>query len=294
MNTENDKHIRIGIVVILYYPNEHDLLLIQKYKDIFTDILLFDNTPLDYIDYEFSKEYQHVINGKNLGMSKALEYAIIWAANLKLDYLLTMDQDSNFPIEDIKKIIKVIMENRNPDIAIFCPNYQKEYFDKKTKRIMLSKTKIAYDKNLFVTKCMTSGSVMKIEIIKKLLPLDDLFIGMVDDDISYKLITDGYKILMCGQVVFEQQVGKQIEMNIFRRLLHANILSVERYYFMGRNSRYLLKKYHKYPNIIKSILIIRIRIFLNILLCEENKTKKMESWLNGTKNWGSLIKKEEG
>lgn len=288
----NNEETKIGLAVILYYPSDKDLTLIKKYKQIFADILLVDNTPLSDINYTFDESFQHVINGKNLGMSAALNYSIMWADRHKLDYLLTMDQDSDFPIQEIKKLFQCIQKNKSDEIAIFCPNYQKKYLSKKTNTIVLSKPKIDNKKNEFVTRSMTSGSVMNIGIVKKLLPLDDLFIGMVDDDISYKLISEGYKILMCGQSVFVQQVGKQKKMNMFCRLLHANILSVERYYFMGRNSRYLLKKYFDYPGIVNSIIRIRIRILLNIVLCEEQKFAKMQSWVNGTRNWKSLIKEE--
>ena len=284
----NNIKLKIGVVVILYYPTNNDLKLIEKYKLSFSNILLFDNTPLSDINYSFSKPFEHIVNGDNLGMSKALEYAISWADNLRLDYLLTMDQDSDFPIDEIEKLFDCIADS-SKQIAIFCPNYRKKYLNKEN-NIVISKPKISTEKNEFVTRCMTSGSVMNINIAKDLLPLDNLFIGMVDDDISYMLVLKGEKILMCGNSVFVQQVGKQAKMGIFRRFFHANILSVQRYYYMGRNSRYLIKKYSKYPSIIKSILIIRIRIILNIILCEEKKYQKIKSWLEGTKKWKVLLK----
>lgn len=275
---------KYGVAVILFNPNKEDISRIKNYDGIFERILLVDNSDNAYLQHvdkilEIPDLDYHSMGG-NEGMSEALNYSYIWAKNNNIDFLLTMDQDTDFWPRDIKKIIQVIENENSKDIALYAPNYRKVYLGKQGETY--GPWKINTHKIVKVKKAMTSGCFSNVNIINQYLPLDNLFIGMVDDDLSYTLRINGYIIKMIGNAGLSQRVGEITKDTLYNKLIHKNVLSPVRYYYMGRNSRYLIKKYREHKNICKEIVITRIRILTGIILGESKKISKLREWFYGT------------
>ena len=220
---------KYGVEVILYYPDSIAFGNIKNYQSIFDHVLLYDNTPKADIKYSIEDDQKttYLSNGINDGMSVALEEGIKWADNNNIDFLLTMDQDSDLAIEDAKRIQQRISENDEEKVAIYSINYRKIVY--KEKKPILLEARYKQGKDIDVNFSMTSGSFVRIKAVKKLLPLDNLFIGFVDNDLCYGLREKGYQIRLVSDVIFNQRVGEPIEDKLFNRLLHRLILTEDRY-----------------------------------------------------------------
>jgi len=277
-----------GLVVILFNPDIAVLKRIKKYEKSFRYILLTDNTD-DYnrMDPKINKGietlkkspyiYYHHMGG-NRGMSEALNYAYTWAWENGIDYLLTMDQDTDYEKICIDKMIEQIERDKKGKVAIYSSNWRKIY--------ILDGCEVygpwRYKEDvLHISNTMTSGSFYDVRIMQKYLPLPNLFIGMVDTDISCSVKRDGFKILMVGSSKISQRIGSPVKYTKWNLILHKIILSRQRYYYMARNSRYLIKKYSEDKNLVKMIKVARIRIIGNLLFCEENRVQKLKYWIKG-------------
>lgn len=125
--------MKFGIGIILYFPDENVLKRLKEYSKIFEILILFDNTPVDYENRQLFKNIssQYKWNHNNLGMSLALNYIFQQAFANNLDYVLTMDQDSEFTNDSIRNMMTFIQEYRDrKSVGIFCPNYQRIFGNK--------------------------------------------------------------------------------------------------------------------------------------------------------------------
>lgn len=224
----------------------------------------------------------YVSAGKNNGMSAALTAGFQWALKERLDYLLTMDQDSIFTKRDIRRMTAYIEADTGQDTAIYCPNYRKVYASE-TGAGICTRPKIKVTQVRDTDFGMTSGSFVNVKRIGQCLPLDDLFIGLVDNDICYTLRRKGCRIQMIGRAMLYQYIGEQTAGTWGNRIRHKIILSEKRYYYMGRNLTYLMKKYKDSRSIVRQLRRIRRRILLNLFLCEEQKSVRYQYWMKGVR-----------
>lgn len=277
--------IKFGVMVVLYHPDQKAMRNIERYGKLFSSIFVYDNTPGSCTKdrYTFQEPVTYDANGKNDGMSAALTKGFQWAKDMHLDFLLTMDQDSEFANSEIAAMMDEIQNNPQRDIAIYCPNYRKIYSNKRTGASVCTPPKLRTSQIKDIEACMTSGSFVDVAKMQECLPLDNLFIGMVDYDICYMLRLKGYKIRMVGKAILSQQVGAVVSNGWFSRMLHKIVLSEKRYYYMGRNLTYLMRKYKGCNKILGQLGRIKWRILLNLILCEEHKRFKYRYWIKGTR-----------
>ncbi|MBO0437907.1 glycosyltransferase [Vagococcus fluvialis] len=287
--------MKFGIGVILYNPDEFVLDRLIEYSSITETIYIYDNTEGKNI---FSEKISQLFSNyfsfnKNLGMSEALNKIFESSIEDNLDYVLTMDQDSDFSKESINNMLTFIKANSNDSVSIYCPNYRKIYLGSDGSD-HFGKYAIPLTENKSVNFSMTSGSFCKIDEIKTVLPLKDLFIGYVDNDLCFEMLSNNKQILMVGNIGFSQRVGSPVKatlLNKFFRVVHQNEL---RYYYMTRNNFELQKKYKDSPKIRKQLVKNLIRIYINILIGERNKIKKIKASHEGYVDYknGELGKKK--
>lgn len=269
-----------AVTIIFFHPDKNAVRRVGKFVNAFEKILIVDNTPnhdLSYL-YEDSKiEYKWM--KENKGLSVALEYAIRWASEFNVDYLLTMDQDSSYPMSEIKKMKAYIQDH--PGAAIYSANWRKIYWDKKFEKRKAGSLSIPRSQVIETNFSMTSGSWMDVDKARKVLPLENYFISYVDMDISIQLRRMGYKILRIGNSVLCQQVGGKVVGNkinvIFKKLIHAK----ERYYYMSRNGLFLLEKYGDDKETHRMLCKDRARILFNLIFMEEDRLEKIKYWILG-------------
>ena len=126
MMSQNGFGSRYLGIVILYHPDVDQIKInISRYLPYIDKLLLWDNTPNDngYKDELISIDEKKIIyktDGRNRGISAALNYAVTFAANNKFDFLLTMDQDSYLQNFDV--YIQCHNKLRNIAVGIYSPS----------------------------------------------------------------------------------------------------------------------------------------------------------------------------
>ena len=101
-------------IVIFYYPTDEVWKNIASYIDLLDKLIIWNNTPGNQLDLHFPTWEEKIVLmgvGKNLGIGKALNKAILYAKENQYDYLLTMDQDSHFVKKDFKLYLKAIKDS---------------------------------------------------------------------------------------------------------------------------------------------------------------------------------------
>lgn len=267
--------MKLAGVVVLYHPDDSVYSNILTYVDELDVLYVVDNTDLP----RTSDEEQRVISkismlknvkykafGENLGISCAINYAIKCCQFYK--YLLTMDQDSSFEPGDVHRYKERLEKMNRSDIAVFAV---REGGDRRS---------IEPDK--FEKRVITSGSIMDLDITRKIGGLDEkLFIDSVDFEYCYRAAKNGYKILRFGDIVLNHHLG---EMRVIKKWGGQHILHVHdatRRYYITRNNIYLLKKYPR-RNFSKAKKIFKdLRL---ILLYDNDKGSKLRAWIYGIKD----------
>lgn len=238
-------------------------------------IILIDNNSRNISEVEkkiVDKNKVFLIkNSENYGVAKALNQIITFCQEKKCDWVLTLDQDSVVPanlIEEYKKYITI------DSLGIICPRIiDRNYLDDNKIKI-----KSPYD---YVEKCITSASLTNIKVCSDVGYFDEkLFIDLVDFEYCIRLRKKGYKILRINTVTLLHQLGNLKVYNILGKKIRVTNHSVNRKYYLARNSIYYAKKHKDYVRKIKVYEKLLIAI-LKVLFFESNKFKKFKAMFNG-------------
>ena len=278
----NDYKIAIGIV--LYNPNIEQLRNnIKELSKITKNIFFVDNNSKNKKDLKkVLKSYNVIYNEENKGIAKALNQLLLSSINKKMDYLLTLDQDSQMTLKCFNELFKYKdIENA----AILCPTIC-DLNKKKNKTITNE-----YES---INRCITSGCLMNLKYCKQLPFFDEsMFIDYVDFDYCKNIIMNDYKIIQVRDAILKHEVGKRIKRKfLFWDVYPTNHSNLDRYYYYSRNIKYYLNKY-KGNLTLKEYLVDEIFLiwkFVNVLLYEELKCKKIKMLIKGIKDSKKIIK----
>lgn len=198
-------------------------------------------------------------NRKNLGIGYALNKAI---RQITLedspDWILTLDQDT------------IIMQNA---INRVLREYEKLGSPNKVGILVLSQFSTDGPPFKELDYAMTSGSLVKTEIYKKIKYREGFFLDQIDFDFSYEVRRIGYRILSYNlKHLIEHHLGS----NILRgKIVIKSYEPNYRYYYIVRNSTILLleKKIsipfyaNQLRNVLKKLLLVEgIRPSLSALM----------------------------
>jgi rhamnosyltransferase len=274
--------MKFGVGIIYYNPTKAVLEKLKIYTGIFDEVVIFDNSDACEWNVEreikaFEKVDYHTQN-ENLGMSKALNDIFYWADSKGLDFVMTLDQDSEFDEENINLLLRYIRMNFADDVAIYGANFRKIYWDKKEKKAVYGKYYFPVDEVQETDMCITSSSCFYMKAVKEILPLEDYFISLVDTKMSYDLRQRGYRLLHVGQAKFNQQVGGTVDYSWIKDKLRILHHSEERYYYTIRNTKYFERSTGKRR-------VLCLRMIFNIILGEEKKGRKLRACIVGYKDF---------
>lgn len=190
--------------------------------------------------------------GNNVGIAKALNLIVNEAEKDDMQWILTLDQDS-VACDNMVEELETLITQEN--VAIVCPIIQD------IRRKNLKPTNVS---NTFkdIGFCITSGSFMNIKILKKVGGFDDfMFIGLVDNEICYRLRINGYRIIRNNAVVLNHElgnlipskhekiflkIGELLKSETIKKLSYKREVNPFRLYYATRNMVYMKKKYIKY------------------------------------------------
>jgi rhamnosyltransferase len=202
-------------------------------------------------------------NHNNLGIAKALNIGCERALDDGIKWVLTMDQDSLFEKNKIKRYLKIAKQkfNDNSKLAIIAPNVG------------------VTNKDQYCNKVITSGNILNLKAYQEVGGFNNsLFIDEVDHEICFRLIKKGFKILKLGQVHMKHQLGDTKEYKILFFKFSAMNHSYVRKYYIFRN-RFLMRK--RFPEFTKGYLKTCIEDMIKVILVEDDKIRKLKFILRG-------------
>lgn len=270
--------IKIAGIVTLYNPDMKVTKNILSYLPDVDKLFVIDNTP-DHKNTEMlpkSKKIKYIFNGENLGVAKALNMGAKNAIELGYRWLLTMDQDSRFKKDDIKKMKKYIEETDTNDIGIVTPWH-----------IINTGIKIPKEKIDYPFEVMTSGNIINLEAYQKVGGYkDDYFIDDIDIEYCMNLNANHYKIVRLNYVKLKHDLGDIEVKHFFNRDFVCSNHNYIRRYYMVRNTFKLCDDYKKlYPEYCAFLKRGLRGQLQNILLFEKDKIRKVRNMYRGYKDY---------
>jgi rhamnosyltransferase len=228
-------------VVTFYNPPENYMLNISTFSRFLDKIFIVDNTPGDNDSNHQSllQRFPNVVvlsTGKNLGIAKAINLGIEAALENSASWLLTMDQDSYFDVDQAEKYFKSCAEIDKDKVAILSPSHEK----------VPTEGAFCYYKKQDAV--MTSGNLLNLSVIRNIgFFNEDLFIDSVDHDYCLRANLLGFEVLQATNCFIQHVVGDLYQGSLMFGLKKKtfHIHSPKRMYFIVRNGLYIRKKYGK-------------------------------------------------
>lgn len=271
----------IFAVIVTYEPDNSLIRLYDSIKNQTDEICVIDNNSCNKSSVSILKELENknisvIYNKENVGVATALNQGIKIAIDKKYEWVLTLDQDSEFLPNTYNCLLESYekLKDKNQTMIIA---------PKAIERINLQKERKSDLKNILwkdVVLNLTSGSLIKTETFTNVGFFDDkLFIEQVDNDFCYRLIKNGYKIKVAGNVNFIQEIGHAKK--IFGCIVRNH--NPKRKYFLSRNVTIMLKRYFFTAPYTTTRYFLGGTFFswLKILLFENEKIKKILSGFKG-------------
>lgn len=259
--------------IVLYNPQKERLMEnINAISSQVESVFCIDNASDNKYEIgQIISRYSNVsvkYNSENKGIAAALNQLLKYAMDNNATYLLTLDQDS---VVSDKYVHNILDFNISDNVALIAPNI----LDRNDKSgVMLENKGIRC-----VNDCITSGTMMNVQICKKIGWFDEkMFIDYVDFEYCYRVVDKGYKIIKNNNVVLSHQLGD----GKIVRLLGTNIMvanhSPIRHFYLIRNLVYLVKKYP-----MRTVIFMRriFKEFILIIFYELNKIEKLKACIKG-------------
>lgn len=249
------------VSIVLYQPKTEYFAHYEPLFSAFSKVLFLDNSTKPNAELvqkitSFSNA-EYVNLGGNKGIALALKKACEIAISEGADYLLTLDQDSVFPMQRLSEIKNIVEANH--DYGIVGLNFN-------SKETSLELVDVRW--------WLTSGNFINLKKYQTLKTGFDerLFIDAVDTDIGWKFHQAGYKVGYIKGISLIHTMGNPKHIGFgtlsFTLLNYPPI----RYYYIFRNVNYL---YQQDPEFFRSDKKkIDRRTKPKVLLFEKNKRKK--------------------
>lgn len=263
--------MKFAIGVVIYNPSKSEL---EAIRNIFISLkwercFVYDNSPIshgkifDKVDYFWNIE--------NVGLPKAYNLFMRECQVSKIDYLCLMDQDSEYSINEIKKMIKKIVAIRDLEMNLNDVIIAPRSYCLTSERIERS------DKFTYQDVVINSGMFINIMNASnnKIYFDENLFLDGVDIDFCKNIKKLGGEIYIYENSILFQNLGDGIKNGKF--CSHSAI----RYRDICRSNIYIEKKYNSRGRGWLKGIFKCIKTFIKILFYEVNRIEKIEMTLLG-------------
>lgn len=260
---------RILAVVVTYYP-EKDLLLqnILSFIDNVDKVLIWENTSLDKAEqYRFIHHNKVEYKGDGINsISHALNFAWKYAKDNSFDYLLTMDQDSQWGNTFVSYINQTVFNPNAPE-GVWGPllngQKQEQLFEKKDTLI-------------------TSGMLIPLNCLDQIRGWSEAFIiEAVDVEFCLHAWKSGVKVYRVGCACLNQRFGNPKIVTIGGHKIALRNDSPNRLYYIFRNHLIMARKYPEKKTFRHDFYSKWIKRIKWILLFEDNKIRKAMAIFKG-------------
>lgn len=273
--------IKASACVVLYNPTVEVIDNVATYADKVDHFIVVDNSDIkqDAIIKTLKNTYTNLIyinNHGNLGIATALNIACDTAISKNSDWILTMDQDSQFiNFENYLNCLNSLPDKSGTALlAVNSGRFNTDQIQKNTHDC-------THEEHFLV---ITSGNFLNLNLFNTIGRFDEnLFIDVVDYDYCAKVRLAGYKTLLFKNILLEHQLGDLHKRKnlLTRKTKYKQEHSPQRAYYIARNYLYLARKYGKsFPHefsLLKILNIVFIHDVTKILLYEDQKCKKIRA-----------------
>lgn len=251
--------MKIAAIIVIYKPNERELIQnISKIIGHVDSLLLWYNSPKTFnLPNEHLFKITEMGDGINKFISYPLNQAINYCKENDFQYLLTMDQDSEWT--DLEMFLQTATSLEIDNVAIYSPNINGQIKSNKD--------------YLEVQNSITSGSLHNVSIAHSLGGFrEDYQIYWVDGEFSYWAKLNNYKVLCLPKFILKHKFGNGTKP--FLGISGANYSPIV-YYYMFRNMIWMKREFGKGAVSFNTILYTGKLYGLGIIFCERNKLKKI-------------------
>ena len=256
--------MKIAACVILYHPDpidlEKDILAFASQIDL---LILWRNSPEDIpIPDNLPCQIRWMGDGINHYIAHPLNTILNYCSDQGYDYLLTMDQDSEFDnfeafLNQIKQSQK---EGATENTIIFAPNINHRYGT-------------ASPSVLKVESTITSGSLCNVQKAKAIGGFRESYeINWVDDEFCHRARLAGFEILAFPEYNLKQRFGRITTVHG----IDCYNYPAKTYYFIFRNMLWMHRQYKTAPSI-RCILYTSQMYIKGILAGETDKCRKLKA-----------------
>lgn len=271
--------------VILYNSDLQVVKNINSYLPQIDHLFIIDNSEV--INNELIKQLEsinnitYVCNNDNLGVAYALNQAANMAIGAGYKFLLTMDDDTYFPIIGVQKMLDYINQKGIKQLGILASQSNPRLVDSSIKQVQYT---------------ITSGSLLNLSAYKECGPfMNELFIDFVDHEYCFRLESYGYNIIEMNSIILDHNLGqrKQLSFLGYKSSVYWTSHSPLRIYYKTRNCVFSFRKYKSIKTEVKYIFYKEMcKDFLKIMFLENKKKKRFILFVKGVSNGltGSLGK----
>lgn len=258
--------MKFAVGFVIYNPEENDLVNIQRWIDdsLFEKYLIYDNSTNSH-SFTSDNKLKYYYNGKNDGLPIAYNVLISYCIQESIDYLCLMDQDSDYPFDEVNKMIGFI-KNSYKNIREFPIIAPRSY--------CVTSARVKREEKLTDAKyVINSGTFLNISVLKEnnLRYDEKIFLDGVDYDFCMTLHRKGFPVKIYEDSVLIQNLGYTRIKKGKKFVCHSEL----RYYYIVKARNYTNLKNH---GRIKGALINTVKLFGTIFyICsvEDNKRKKI-------------------
>ena len=245
----------IPAIVVLFKPSPDVYQNIKTYLDKVACLYVVDNSPAPSSVLGRLMEQGKVellSSSRNIGIAEAYNLGLESAHRDGYHWLMTMDQDSSFKLEQLECFFEAFAEVKKDNLSLYAPLHNPKF--------------LSGEGDKPVVAAMSSGSIVNVNTALKVGAFDTaLFIDEVDHEFCLHIQQKGYAVIQNSRVFVNHSLGKTEENG-------KKKYSATRLYYMTRNHLYIKKKYyHLYPDYFKKRLSYMRRFLIGQILHHEHK-----------------------
>ena len=248
----------IAAIIVLYHQSVEEVMQrISGWMGEVGYILLVDNTEgLPVGRKVLSERVDYSAFGENRGIAFALNYGMEECIRRGFRWVLTMDQDSAFPVERMGEIERWLSIPDIDDYGIIALNYEQS----------------GGAGLVVVPTWITSGNFVNVRNYRLIAGFrEELFIDSVDHELCHQFYCIGKKVAYIADIPMQHALGNMSYVSLFGRKLSLTNHSPLRYYYRFRNN-YVL--YREDKAFYRGLYRADRHQLIKIMLFEKNRREK--------------------
>lgn len=289
----------ICAIIVTYHTGEEILSGLEYLVSEVSHVVVVDNgsdqaTEACLVEAEarLPGKITVLLNGRNLGLSKAQNLGIRIALERGFEWVLLLDDDSTPGPEMVARMMHHytgLNEEGKQRMGILYPNIVDKNISKKTPFLIeengIIRLVICPDNGIvYPIIVMASGSLIKTETLRAIGLMDEsFFIDQIDVDFSLRIINSGLRITVVGDALLYHSLGERRECTFCGIRITPTNHSAFRCYHIYRNRLIIWKRYIRSNlNFVLFDIVSSFYHLFKIIAFEDQKLEKIKNMVLGS------------